>query len=150
MTMTWELDSTKHDLMIVGGKLKIISGADEVRQRILIALWHYWEEYFLNVPAGVPWYELILGSKNKKTVEALLRKAVLDVPGVISIMQFQMQLAVGSLRDFVIFMNVEVIGGFVAIIATPPASVPAWTSSYYLVNQDGLKLMNDSNVYLTI
>ena len=125
MAFTWLLDSTNWDLSITDGKLRTTYGADEVKQRILVTLWHYWEEYFLHVPAGVPWYELILGSKNKRMVEALLRDAILGVPGVISIIRFQIQPAVsGSLRDFAIYADVEVLGGqTVVVFSTSPANI---------------------------
>ncbi len=86
MTFTWAIDDGYKDVIIDRkGKLAKIKGSSEVRQRAIIALRHYWQEYFLNVPAGVPWYELILGSKDTKQAELLIRDAVLKVPGVISI-----------------------------------------------------------------
>jgi len=87
--MTWALSPLNNDCFINQfGQLQTVYGAEEVRQRIGIALRHYWQEYFLNVPAGVPWYELILGSRDLSMVEALLRKEILEVPNVISIMTF--------------------------------------------------------------
>lgn len=86
MTFTWTINDGYNDIIIDHkGKLAKIKGSSEVRQRVIIALRHYWQEYFLNVPAGVPWYELILGSKDTKQAELLIRDAVLKVPGVISI-----------------------------------------------------------------
>ncbi len=86
MTFTWTINDGYNDIIIDRkGKLAKIKGSSEVRQRVIIALRHYWQEYFLNVPAGVPWYELILGSKDTKQAELLIRDAVLKVPGVISI-----------------------------------------------------------------
>lgn len=86
MTFTWTINDGYNDIIIDHkGKLAKIKGSSEVRQRVIIALRHYWQEYFLNVPAGVPWYELILGSKDAKQAELLIRDAVLKVPGVISI-----------------------------------------------------------------
>ena len=76
------------DLSIKSGRLQTITGADEVKQRVLVAYQHYWEEYFLNVPDGVPWYEIILGSKDKKTAELILRRQGLEVPGVVGIISF--------------------------------------------------------------
>ena len=91
MSMTWGISLDYHDLVVdTGGTLLKVYGAEEVRQRILVSLLHHWEEYFLNVPAGVPWYQLILGSKDKKMVETILRRRVLEVPGVASILDFQL------------------------------------------------------------
>ena len=146
MAFTWALDTLVYDLSIKNGTLKTVSGADEVQQRILVTLWHYWEEYFLNVPAGVPWYELILGSKNKKMVEALLRYEILSVPGVVSILQFQIQAPVGTGRDFAIFVMVEVVGGQViqAAIPTPPLNY-----ANYLTTETGSRLLTSDGDYIT-
>jgi hypothetical protein len=89
MSYTFALDSlTTNDMRIVGGKLLRVSGSQEVSQRVLVSLLHFYGEYFLNVPGGVPWYELILGGKDVKLAEMLLRQAVLNVPGVNGIVSF--------------------------------------------------------------
>jgi hypothetical protein len=90
MTMTLAVDPRRND-MVVGknGKLLTTTSAQEVKQRILIALQHQYQEYFLNVPDGVPWYEVILGSKDKRTVESLIRSAILGAPLVLSVINLQ-------------------------------------------------------------
>ena len=145
MAFTWALDDATYDLSISKGKLVQVSGADEVKQRILVTLWHYWREYFLNVPGGVPWYELILGSKDKRLVESLLRKIIFDVPGVVSIVRFGIQSPLGYLRDFAIFIDVEVTAGIVSLIVTPPAMA----SGNYITTDSEEYLLNSGNVYLT-
>ena len=105
MSFTYALNNF-HDLTILNGGIKFVSGADEVRQRILVALNHYWQEYFLNVPNGVPWYEILLGSKEKKMVESILRRTVLDVPGVIGILS--LQTVSGTNRSWSIYLTTEV------------------------------------------
>lgn len=88
MSFTWGIDFNSNDLVLSHGKLVTVNRAEEVRQRILIALQHYWGEYFLNVQGGVPWYEMILGGKHQKTVELILRRIILTVPGVRTITSF--------------------------------------------------------------
>lgn len=87
MATTWKL--TNKDLVIENGTFAMVNGADEVAQRIEVTLNHEWNEYFLNYPGGVPWYSTILGSKDKDTVLLILRKAILDVPGVVSVLDVQ-------------------------------------------------------------
>lgn len=107
MSFTWGLDPSTNDLVINrSGKLVQVYGAEEVKQRIIVTLLHHWQEYFLNVLAGVPWYEVILGSKDKKLVDALIRKTVLDVPGVLSIVNYGSSLVS---RQLDIGMVVEVL-----------------------------------------
>ena len=87
MSMTWKLNAS-NDLVISGGTFQLVTGKDEVVQRVLVTLRHYWQEYWLNLQGGVPWYELILGRKNRKLAEIILRKIILEVPGVDGISQF--------------------------------------------------------------
>jgi len=110
MTMTWALEND--DLQVLGGKLTKVDGVEEVKQRIIVTLRHHWQEYFLNVPAGVPWYEVILGNKDKKLVEAILRRAVLDVPGVIGIINIQ---TTKDQRSYSVYLDVETIEGVVSL-----------------------------------
>lgn len=88
MSMTWKLDTASNDVKIVGGKLVKVQGAEEVRQRILVTLKHFWNEYWLNLQGGVPWYELILGGKNPQLSAAVLRKIILSVPNVVGMIRF--------------------------------------------------------------
>lgn len=106
MSVTWGLHNATHDLVIGSdGKFLRVSGAHEVRQRVMVTLLHDYQEYFLNIAAGTPWYELILGSKDTAIVSAILRQIVLSVPGVKSIVNF----AVGvSNRNVTVSISLEV------------------------------------------
>ncbi len=90
MSFTGKLDKFKHDLVISDGKFTRSTGAEEVRQRVKVALWHYIQEYFINLPNGVPWYEEILGSKGGSSkISNILRTKILRVPGVVRIVSFE-------------------------------------------------------------
>jgi len=111
MAFTWGIDLSHFDLVIgTDGKLLTVYGAEEVRQRILVTLQHHWQEYFRNVPAGIPWYDYILGSKNKQIVEALLRRAILDVPDVFSILSLKLYPPTSTNRNYELDTLVEVLG----------------------------------------
>jgi hypothetical protein len=139
MSFTWSV-SQSWDLAISGGSLAKVSGTDEVKQRILITLWHYWQEYFLNVPGGVPWYQLILGSKNQKIVESILRSVILGVPGVVSIFRLNIQRSSTSYRDFVLYADVEAVTGqVISIFSTVPS----------LVEPTGTLLTTETDAILT-
>ena len=110
MSFTYALGSG-HDMIIDGsGKLLQVLGAQEVKQRIIVTLNHYWQEYFLNVPAGVPWYELLLGNKDKKLVSLVIRQAILDVPGVIGLVSLDVRYSAIEARALTIAASVEVEG----------------------------------------
>lgn len=107
MTMTFRLTDASHDLTIVGGSLAKVTGAEEVRQRVLVALFHEWQEYFMNELSGVPWQEIILGSKDLRIIETILRWAILQVPGVVSILVLESTFAARQLQ---IYATIEVEG----------------------------------------
>jgi len=109
MTFTWKLNGN-HDVSISSGKVVGVSGAEEVKQRILIALRHFYAEYFLDVTKGVPWYETILGSKDIKNAELIMRSTILDVPGVIGITSFSATFT-NSSRKLSISVSAEVQAG---------------------------------------
>ncbi|MDD5417248.1 MAG: hypothetical protein PHU12_04740 [Candidatus Aenigmarchaeota archaeon] len=97
MSWTLKLDPISHDLKISGGRFTTTYGAEEVRQRVKIALYHYFGEYFLNVNKGVPWHTGILGAKNGRNVLSnIIRKKILEVPGVIRIMDFSLTYSVST------------------------------------------------------
>ena len=90
MSYTLKLDPFSHDLTInSNGNFNRIAGAEEVRQRVKVALYHQQQEYFLNVPNGVPWYDELLGLKGgRSTLSNSIRKKILETPGVIRILDF--------------------------------------------------------------
>lgn len=103
MSFTWAL--ILDDVFIVNGVLKTIANVEEVSQRIVVTLGHNWQEYFMNVPAGIPWYEIILGSRDILQAEIILRDAILAVPGVVSILSFE---SILSGREFTLRVSAEV------------------------------------------
>lgn len=110
MSVTCSLDSITHDLSIVNGNVVYVTGVEEVKQRVLVTLLHHYNEYFLNTPGGVPWYELILGSKNIQQSNAILRHIILSVPGVVSIVNFQTSLVNRALSLLVTIEAQSVVG----------------------------------------
>jgi len=110
MALTYAIDARRNDIAVgKNGKLLTVYGAEEVRQRVLVALQHYYQEYFLNVPTGMPWHELLLGSKDKKLVEALVRRTILDVPNVISIISLE-TIYPAENRGLALYASIEVFG----------------------------------------
>ena len=94
MAFTWYLDKDTNDLVIDdnGGLLRVASG-NEVLQRVKVSLLHHWQEYFLNMPGGVPWFQSILGKRDLKLAELIIREAILSVPGVLAITRFKVYFA---------------------------------------------------------
>lgn len=98
MAYTFKLDIFNHDITIVGGVFKRIDGAAEICQRIKVALWHYYQEYFLNREHGIPYYEKnnngigIMGSKlSQQTILNIFRHKIMEVPGVVEVKSINME-----------------------------------------------------------
>jgi len=110
MTYTMALGKFNHDIGISGGKFKLVTGADEVRQRVKVAVWHYLSEYFLDTPQGVPYYTQIMGRKNGASeVSVILRNKILRVPGVVRVVSFTVEFDT-ILRVFEVSGEIEVTG----------------------------------------
>lgn len=110
MTMAWGLDPRTNDVVIGrDGRLLNITGAEQVAQKIRVALKHYFNEYFLDVSAGVPYYEVILGSKDKALGASVMRQQVLLVPGVRAVAKQQVTFQ-NSGRGLDYFVRAEVDG----------------------------------------
>ena len=90
MSWTYKLNTNTNDMIInAQGKLERVNGSDEVVQRVRVALRHYFAEYFINVTAGIPWYEEILGATgNSSKISNIIRNQILSVPGVTKIVEF--------------------------------------------------------------
>ena len=110
MTMAWGLDPRTNDVVIGrDGRLLNITGAQQVAQKIRVALKHYFNEYFLDVSAGVPYYEVVLGSKDKALAASVMRQQVLLVPGVRAVAKQQTTFQ-NSGRGLEYFVRAEVDG----------------------------------------
>ena len=119
--MTWDLrlNPGTRDL-----ELGIVSGPDEILQRLLTRLKRELGEWFLNTKAGLPWYQNgqgILGSKasSKRAVDLLIRRETLGTQGVERIIKLNTLFAAGSPsgaspsgggRTYSIYMEVFITG----------------------------------------
>lgn len=109
MSYSLKLDLLTHDIKIKNGHFVRVNGADEVRQRIKVALWHQFGEYFLNRESGVPYYDEILGSKmNQNILLNTIRQKVQIVPGVIQVLDIQVR---RNVRNYLLDLKVLVRRG---------------------------------------
>lgn len=84
-------DSTG-DLVLENGDLTFVENADCVKQFVIQRLKLFAGEWFLDISQGVPWFSDIL-KKNPDiiVVDALLKEAILDTPGVVELMSFEFE-----------------------------------------------------------
>lgn len=80
------IDTEDDDLYVGPNGPEMISGIDGVAQLALIAVRLFKEEWFLNLDAGMPWFQEILGEKfDEALFRARLTETITAVPGVESI-----------------------------------------------------------------
>ncbi|QLB23309.1 hypothetical protein [Phocoenobacter skyensis] len=82
--------SKGHDL-VLDGDFKFISGAEKIAQQIKVTLLTFKGEWFLDNEHGVPYFDYVL-VKNpaREQVEAILRKAIKDVPDVLGVQNLKL------------------------------------------------------------
>ncbi len=109
--MSWDFKLNPGTRDLVPG---LVSGADEIVQRLETRLRRELGEWFLNTSAGLPWYQEgrgMLGSKafNKRSLDLLIRRETLGTEGVERIIRLTTRFPAGG-RDYAIFMEVFVPG----------------------------------------
>ncbi len=74
---------TNGDWEVSGGDLQLISDGPSIVQAIEIALQFFKGEWFLDLDAGVPWYQNVLvKNPDPNLLHSIFRKAISDVEGV--------------------------------------------------------------------
>jgi hypothetical protein len=69
--------------------LRVIKGAEALAQRLRIRLYRWRGDNFLDLRDGVPWRQRILGRRGGEIVaRTLLRRVILETPGVSEILKF--------------------------------------------------------------
>lgn len=92
-----QLNPETWDLAIPVDDLVIIESSDETIQHIRQRLQHFQEEWFLDLEAGVPWLQEILGKvQHITTVEVILKDVIQNSPGVDTLDAFSLDESAGE------------------------------------------------------
>lgn len=75
------------DLLIDGDGLHFSSGLQGVAQAVRIRLRLFAGEWFLNLDAGVPWWEILGEKPNDVLLRQRLIEAIRGTPGVVEVLQ---------------------------------------------------------------
>ena len=85
ITSDWFLES--------GTTIRLCETTEELtRQRLAITLRTFKGEWFGNTAFGVPYFESIWGKNNKEATDAVFRRTILSVEGVLSIIRFESEI----------------------------------------------------------
>jgi hypothetical protein len=108
--MDLKLSSTG-DLAIENDDFVLLTGIDAIAQDVDVRLQFFKGEWFLDTRIGVPWYEKILGQKPRLVaVKTLLKNAVLSTPGVLSVLDFDLDYS-RSLRTLSVNFHANSVEG---------------------------------------
>lgn len=88
------LDPATHDLTLDSeGNLKLVHDNEAIAQHVKQCLLFYRGEWFLDVTAGVPWFQNVFTRPtNQVVIESVIKKAILDVPGVMELTSFNLEI----------------------------------------------------------
>lgn len=101
------------DLQIVNGDLVWVTGKDAIKQNILQRLNTYAGEWFLDVTAGLPYFDQILvKNPDQGAIEALIQNEILNTPGVVALVTFSVSVNF-STRVLTINFSVATTDGIV-------------------------------------
>src|SRR5687767_14640953 len=85
------------DLVIEDGDLVLVDGIEAIAQHIRIRLRFFRGEWFIDQRLGIPFYQSILvKNPNLDIVRAILREAIIETPGVVSVPRLDVELDASS------------------------------------------------------
>ena len=114
--MSWDLRLGPNRDLTTG----IVTGVDEIIQRLVTRLNRELGEWFLNTSAGLPWYQDgngLLGSRDKQNLNLLIRRETLQTAGINRIVKFN-SIFNTTTRQFTIYMYLVTERGVVNFTLT--------------------------------
>ncbi len=74
------------DLSVVDGEIALVAENEAIRQHLQIRLKTFLGEWFLDTTIGMPYFEeFLIKNPSKLIMEARMREAILETPGIASI-----------------------------------------------------------------
>lgn len=114
--MSWDLRLGPNRDLTAG----IVTGVDEIIQRLVTRLNRELGEWFLNTSVGLPWYQDgngLLGSRDKQNLNLLIRRETLQTAGINRIIKFN-SIFNTTTRQFTIYMYLVTEQGVVNFTLT--------------------------------
>lgn len=83
------LDRLTGDLYLKNFDLQLVEGRDQIAQNLMIRLRFILGEWFLDITAGIPYYDdFFIKAPNQILIESVLKEEILDTHGVNQILSF--------------------------------------------------------------
>jgi len=109
LALSLALDSS-NNLIVENGQFKTVSDGAEVAQHVRCRLLFYKNEWFLNLNAGVPYFEeIFIKPVDLANVESIFKATILQTDGVARLLTFSMDYVGASTRKLTISFSAETI-----------------------------------------
>lgn len=103
-----------NDLIISGGRIAVVTDGAEVVQHVRTRLQFYMEEWFLDLSAGVPYFQSVFVKPvNLANIESIFKTKILQTPGVRKLLEFNMTYDGGSSRKLTVSFSAETTFGLI-------------------------------------
>ena len=91
--MNFKVDDNQELVLDATGQLVLVENQEETEQFLEQKLRTFRGEWFLNVNIGIPYFDEILVKRpNPTIIEALLTDEILATPGILEILEFELDL----------------------------------------------------------
>jgi hypothetical protein len=109
------LDPTTGDLLLENFDLQLVEGRDQIAQNLAIRLRFILGEWFLDITAGVPYYDdFFIKAPNQIRIESVLKEEILDTAGIDQILSFTSNFD-AQRRIYSVTFSVSTIQGEIAL-----------------------------------
>lgn len=111
-----KLNETTNDLAVEGNELVLITGADEVEQRLRNRLRMYRGEWFLDTLRGVPYRQTVLAKgMSLERIAAAIKREILTTSGVLALLSYDQSFD-SAQRNLTVSFQVQATDGAVVEI----------------------------------
>lgn len=88
-----------NDIFVYAGKIRRVNNGAQVIQHVRSRLLMYYGEWFLDITAGVPYFEAIfVKPANLAVAESIIKETIINTPGIASLDSFYMDYVKTSRR----------------------------------------------------
>lgn len=106
--------NSNNDLIIEAGNFKLVKDGAEVIQHVRTRLQFYFEEWFLDLKSGTPYFqEIFTKPVNLSNIESIFKARILNTPEVLKLNEFAMQYEGQSKRVLTVTFSAETIFGII-------------------------------------
>jgi len=99
--MDLKLDETTDDIEVIDNDVSLTSGLESKRQHLMIRISTFLGEWFLDTSLGVPYYrDILLKNPNFLSVSAAFKTVILDTPGILELLEFELEFVASRVLNF--------------------------------------------------